>query len=227
MKHRKPSTSTVARAAVSIGVAAGAGLSMTTSMASAATGPGFPGGGAAIAVDLAHSRANRAHVSDFDETFRVHEYGPSVAVTANNRATAESVGCSPLAPCRSVALSFQIVTTSGRNARLIHATNLGRAANEHCPSCQTFAGAYQFVVATPRAFTLSASARSELAGLARRAAELRSSTLPVYRVRERADAISREIKAVLDREAARAPRADGSDPGADFDPFVTMRRHVV
>ncbi|MEW2315766.1 hypothetical protein [Streptomyces bauhiniae] len=224
MKHRKPSTSTVARAAVNIGVAAGAGLAMTTATASATTGPS---GGAAIAVDLAHSRADRTHVHDFDETFRVHEYGPSVAVTADNRATAESVGCSPLSPCRSVALSFQIVTTSGRNARLVRATNIGRAANEHCPSCQTFAGAYQFVVATPRAFTLGAGARRELAALGRRAAELRSSTLPVSRVQARADAISREVKAVLDREAARAPRAGENDPGADFTPFVTMRRHVV
>ncbi|MGW5046727.1 hypothetical protein [Streptomyces griseoluteus] len=223
MKHRKPSTSTVARAAVNIGVAAGAGLVMTATTASATTGPS---GGAAIAVDLAHSRADRAHVTDFDETFRIHEYGPSVAVTADNRALAESVGCSPSSPCRSVALSFQIVTTSGRNARLIRATNIGRAANEHCPSCQTFAGAYQFVVSTPRAFTLGAGARRELAALGHRAAELRSSRLPVSVIRQRADALSHEVKAVLDREAARAPRAGKGDPGADFDPFVTMRRHV-
>ncbi|MDF3298672.1 hypothetical protein [Streptomyces tropicalis] len=226
MNHRKPRTSTVARTAVSISMAAGAGLVMTTTMASAATGPGISHD-VATAVDLAHSRADRVHLSQFDETFRIHEYGPSIAVTANNRATAESVGCSPLAPCRSVALSFQIVTTSGRNARLINATNIGRSVNEHCPECQTFAGAYQFVVATPRAFTLGGSARSELAGLARRAAALRSSTLPVSRIRQSADDIARQIKAVLDREAARAPRGGGSDPGADFDPTVTMHRHVV
>ncbi|TFV33951.1 hypothetical protein E4K10_42625 [Streptomyces sp. T1317-0309] len=63
-------------------------------------------------------------------------------MSAYNRAVAQSVGCSVHAPCRSVALSFQIVTTAGSNARLINATNLSQAVNEHCPGCQTFSGAY-------------------------------------------------------------------------------------
>lgn len=225
MNHRKPHTGTVAKTAVSLSMAAGAGLAMTTSTASAATGLGISHD-VATAVDLAHSRADRTHVRQFDETFRVHEYGPSIAVTANNRATAESVACSPHAPCRSIALSFQIVTTSGRNARLINTTNISRALNEHCAGCETFAGSYQFVVATPRAFTLSGRARDELAGLDRRAAALRSSSLPVDRIRQYADEIAREVKTVLDREAARAPRGGGSDPLADFNPTVTMHRHV-
>lgn len=225
MNHRKPRTSTVAKTAVSISMAAGAGIAMTTSTASAATGFGISHD-VATAVDLAHSRADRTHVSQFDESFRVHEFGPSVAVTANNRATAESVGCSPHAPCRSIALSFQIVTTSGRNARLVNTTNISRAINEHCTGCETFAGSYQFVVATPRAFTLSGQARSELTRLGRRAAALQSSSLPVTRIRQYADDIAHEVKAVLDREAARAPRGGGSDPLADFDPTVTMHRHV-
>ncbi|MET8410792.1 hypothetical protein ABZV34_22295 [Streptomyces sp. NPDC005195] len=225
MNHRKPRTSTVAKTAVSLGVAAGAGLAMTASTASATTGSGIFHD-VATAVDLAHSRADRTHVSQFDETFRIHEYGPSIAVTANNRATAESVGCSPYAPCRSIALSFQIVTTSGRNARLINTTNISHAMNEHCARCETFAGSYQFVVATPRAFTLSGQARSELTRLNRRAAALQSSRLPIDRIRRSADEIAGEIKTILDREAARAPRGGGSDPLADFNPTVTMHRHV-
>ncbi|QFZ72882.1 hypothetical protein GFH48_06000 [Streptomyces fagopyri] len=225
MNHRKPRSSTVAKTAVSISMAAGAGIAMTTSTASAATGFGISHD-VATAVDLAHSRADRTHVRQFEESFRVHEFGPSVAVTANNRATAESVGCSPHAPCRSIALSFQIVTTSGRNARLVNTTNISRALNEHCAGCETFAGSYQFVVATPRAFTLSGQARSALARLDRRAAALQSSNLSVTRIRQYADDLAHEVKAVLDREAARAPRGGGSDPLADFDPTVTMHRHV-
>ncbi|WP_460066644.1 hypothetical protein [Streptomyces sp. YKOK-I1] len=225
MQHRKPRTSFVTKRTIGLGVVATAGLAMTATVASATTGPGFSHG-AAVAVDMAHSRADRMHVNQFDESFEIHEYGPSVAVTANNRATAESVGCSLDAPCRSVALSFQIVTTSGRNARLINASNLSRAANGHCPSCQTFAGAYQFVVATPRAFSLGQGARAELSRIDRQVGLLRGSGLTISQIKRRADELAAQVKTILDREAQRAPRGTEDSPLADFEPTVTMHRHV-
>ncbi|MEU1418296.1 hypothetical protein, partial [Streptomyces sp. NPDC005731] len=209
-------------------VAASATLSLVAATGTAAAGPvaGRSSGGAAIAVDLAQSRADRTRVNQFDESFRIHEYGPSVAVTAYNRAVAQSVGCSVHAPCRSIALSFQIVTTAGSNARLINATNLSQAVNEHCPGCQTFSAAYQFVVATPRAFTLGSAARRELAAIEDQVEALKASRVPVGEVTRQADALARRVKAVLDGEMARAPRATGADPLADFAPHVTMHRHV-
>ncbi|MFE0543157.1 hypothetical protein [Streptomyces sp. NPDC058891] len=229
MNHRKPSTRRRSRSAVGLGlgVAASATLSLVAATGAAAAGPvAGRSGGAAIAVDLAQARADRTRVNQFDESFRIHEYGPSVAVSAYNRAVAQSVGCSVHAPCRSVALSFQIVTTAGSNARLINATNLSQAVNEHCPGCQTFSGAYQFVVATPRAFTLGSAARRELAVIEDQVEALKTSRVPVAEVTRQADVLARRVKAVLDGEMARAPRATGSDPLADFVPHVTMYRHV-
>ncbi|MGW4444563.1 hypothetical protein [Streptomyces sp. NPDC004682] len=233
MKHRKPHTRLLRSRVAGIGVAATAAFAATATVPATAvtlptapTAPSGAAGKAAIAVDLANSRADRTHMYDFDESFRIHEYGPTVAVTANNRATAMSVGCSADAPCRSVALSFQIVTTAGSNARLINATNLSRASNEHCPSCETLSAAYQFVVATPREFHLSKASRSELAGIQRQVDALRTSRLPIARIRERADALAQQVKVILDRETARAPRGDARDPRTNFAPTVTMHRHI-
>ncbi|WP_445526716.1 hypothetical protein [Streptomyces cyslabdanicus] len=227
MNHRKPRTKKSSKAAIGFGIAATAGLAMTASTTPAGATPGtsrFPA--VAIAVDMARSHADRAHVNQFDESFKIHEYGPSVAVAANNRATAQSVGCSLDAPCRSIALSYQIVTTAGRNARLVNASNISSAVNEHCPACETFSGAYQFIVATPRGFGLSREARAELASINRQVDALKASRLPISRITQQADEFAQRVKAVLDREAARAPRGNGGDPLADFAPTVTMHRHV-
>jgi hypothetical protein len=225
MNHRKPRTRPHARAAAGLGIAATAGLALTAA-GPAAAGPGTLRPGVAIAVDMAYAHADRTHVNQFDESFTIHEYGPSVAVTANNRATAESAGCTLDNPCRSVALSYQIVTTAGRNARLINATNLSRAVNAHCPACQTYSAAYQFVVATPRGFSLSRQARSRLTAIDREVDALKTSRLPLSQITRQADELARQVKAILDGEAARAPRATGTDPLADFAPTVTMHRHV-
>jgi len=228
VNHRKPRTKTTSKAAIGFGIAATAGLAMTASTTPAGASPGtsrmFPN--VAVAVDMAHSHADRAHVNQFDESFKIHEYGPSVAVAANNRATAESAGCSMDAPCRSVALSYQIVTTAGRNARLVNATNISRAVNEHCPACQTVSAAYQFIVATPRGFGLGREARGELESINRQVDALKASRLPISQITRRADELAQRVKTVLDREAARAPRGTGGDPLADFAPNVTMHRHV-
>ncbi|MFD8724512.1 hypothetical protein ACFV2H_42785 [Streptomyces sp. NPDC059629] len=228
MNHRKPRTSNATKSAVGLSIAATAGLALTASTTPAGASPGSSRTAhpVAISMDMAYSHADRMHVNQFDESFKIHEYGPSVAVAAHNRAIAESVGCTIDAPCRSIALSYQIVTTAGRNARLINATNVSRAVNEHCTACQTFSAAYQFVVATPRAFSLSRASRSELDTINRRADALKTSGLTISQIAHQADELAREVKEILDREAARAPRGDGGDPLADFAPTVTMYRHV-
>ncbi|MFF7140849.1 MULTISPECIES: hypothetical protein [Streptomyces] len=226
MNHRKPRTPRTTRKAAGLGIVATAGLALAAGTTTADASPGSSriSHAIAIAVDMAHSHADRIHVTQFDQSFNIHEYGPSVAVTANNRATAESVGCSAEDPCRSIALSYQIVTTAGKDARLVNATNISRAANEHCPSCQTLSAAYQFVVAMPRGIRLSRQAHSELNSISHQVNALRVSHLPVPEITQRADQLAREVKTVLDREAARTPRA--GDREAGFRPTVTMHRHV-
>ncbi|TFV29638.1 hypothetical protein E4K10_48365 [Streptomyces sp. T1317-0309] len=162
----KPSTSSFAVGCpvLVLGVAASATLSLVAATGTAAAGPAaVRSGGAAIAVDLAQARADRTRVNQFDESFRIHEYGPSVAVSAYNRAVAQSVGC------WSMRRAGRLLCLSDRDhggqqcAADQCRPNLSQAVNEHCPGCQTFSGAYQFVVATPRAFTLGSAARRELA----------------------------------------------------------------
>ncbi|MGW3357041.1 hypothetical protein ACWDFL_16725 [Streptomyces bungoensis] len=227
MHHRKQRSSN--KTAVRLGVAVTAGLAVT---AVTGTARATPSGThitprVAVAVDTAHSHADRIHVNQSDISFAIHEYGPTIAVTANNRATAVATGCSLQNPCRSVALSYQIVTTAGANARHINATNLSRAVNEHCPACQTLSAAYQFVVATPRLLRISSQARGELNDIDRQVDALRASSLPIDQITRRADELAQRIKAILDHEAARAPRTSGTaDPLADFVPTVTMHRHI-
>ncbi|MFS4097490.1 hypothetical protein, partial [Streptomyces sp. AF1A] len=212
------------KAAVRLGAAVTAGLAVTavTTQARATSGLSH---GVAVAVDTALSHADRTHVNQFRTSFTLHEYGPAVAVTANNRATAVSAGCAPDNPCRSIALSYQILTTAGRNARLINATNLSRSVNEHCPACQTLSAAYQFVIATPGPFTLSRQARDQLSSINHHIGALKTSRLPIDQITRQADSLAHQVKAVLDREAARAPRTSG-DPHTGFAPTVTLHRHV-
>jgi hypothetical protein len=225
--HRKPHTGTAGRKAVRLGMMTTVGLVAfaTASPAGAASGSRIPRD-VAVAVDEAHTLANRAHRVQYDEEFSIHQYGPLVAAAAHNRAVAASVGCSPDRPCRSIALSFQIVTTSGVDLRRINATNISRAENQHCGGCQTFAGAYQFVVATPRPLILSGRDRDRLADIRLRLAALKNCGDPTTEIERRADALAAEVRAVLDQAAAAIPAGQGTGPLGEFRPIVAMHRHV-
>jgi hypothetical protein len=217
----------VGRKAVRLGMLTTAGLVAfaTAAPAGAASGSSIPRDVAA-AVDEAHTLANRAHPVQYDEEFSVHQFGPLIAAAAHNRAVAASVGCSLNRPCRSIALSFQIVTTSGVDLRRVNATNISRAVNQHCSGCQTFAGAYQFIVSTPRPLTFSARDRDRLADIRRRLAALKRCGDPISEIERRADALAAEVRAVLNQAAAGVPAGSGASPLREFRPTVTMHRHV-
>ncbi|MFD3451651.1 hypothetical protein ACFWVC_05680 [Streptomyces sp. NPDC058691] len=229
MTHRKPRTGTFGRKAVGPVMLATAGLAAlaTAAPAGAVVAPrsSIPRDVAA-AVDEAHTLANRAHRVQYDDSFSLHEYGPLVAAVAHNRAVAASVGCSLDRPCRSVALSFQIVTTSGVDIRRITATNISRAVNQHCAGCQTFAGAYQFIVSTPRPLVLGRADRARLADVRRRLAALERCDDSAGVVESRADALAAEVKSILGRAANAVPAGRGVSPLSEFQPTVSMRRHV-
>jgi hypothetical protein len=178
-----------------------------------ATGPRFLG--RAAAVDWAHTLANSAQPVQYDEAFGIHELGPAIGVGAHNRAVAVSVGCSPARPCRSIALSFQIVTMAGPEPRL-NASNTSHAENRHCPGCQTYAAAYQFVVVTPRP-VLDGRIRERLADVHRQLIALERSNSPIPVIASRAESLAAEVKSVLG-DAAAAQR------GAR--PTVTLHRDV-
>lgn len=229
MNHRKPNPAAdrLARHAQRMTVAATASLAALTVAASAqaTTGSGRIAHDVAAVHDDAHTMANRAHHDDFQATFAVHELGALIGAGAHNRATAVSAGCSLHDPCRSVALSFQIVTMAGE-LRTLNATNVARAANEHCDGCQTMAGAYQFIISAPRPFTLSSHDRSRLAAIHRDLDDLRNSHADVPGMRAHADALAAQVMTILRAAAAHAPSGPTSDPLGHFRPTVTMHRHI-
>lgn len=215
--HRKPRTHSVfTQRAVRVGLfAAGAAGLATAVPAQAATGlPQHT----AVAADQTFSRADFHHHTQARDSFTVRQFGNVDAASVRNQANAVGVGCSVDDHCRSVALSFQIVTMAGEHTHL-NAVNRGDAVNEHCDGCQTLAGAYQFVVSTPHPFTLDAETRRRLADIHQRLDALTRSTLPATDLKTRADALAAEVNTVLHDAVAKAPQ------GAE-QPTVTLHRHL-
>ncbi|MER7933857.1 MULTISPECIES: hypothetical protein [unclassified Streptomyces] len=215
--HRKPRTTPgpLTRRAVRIGLfAAGVAGAATAVPAQAATAMPH----AAFASDHVFSHADRGHHTQIRDSFTVRQFGKVNAAAVRNQANAVSAGCSADDHCRSVALSFQIVTVAGEHTRL-NAVNLSDAANKECTGCQTLAGAYQFVVSTPNPLLLDATARGKLADIHHRLDALSRSTLPADELRTKADGLAAEVTAVLHDAVANAPKGD---PHSD----VTLHRHL-
>jgi hypothetical protein len=189
------------RGAFRLGLAASACLGvlgLTTGAAQAIAG-------AAIANDSTFALANPAHRDVSRVAFGVHQYGTVTAASAHNQAEAESVACSTAAPCRSISLSFQIVTMAGEKIHL-NAVNLSHSQNQHCDGCETLAGAYQFIVSTPGAFSLSQAALAQLARIHTELNALGASSAPVAQLKASADALAARVTTILNGAAAAAPR---------------------
>ena len=182
-----------------IGTAAGIAQAVTI-------GNGFSSdnGGVAVADNTTFALSNAQDQTSFKDSFTIHQDGAVQAAYLRNQATAESVACSPDAPCRAVSLSFQIVTMAGTDIHL-NAINLSNAENVHCAGCQTVAGAYQFVVSTPGVFTLNATARAQLNTIHRELNALSNSKLSADQVQSTADTLAAKVEAILKNAAATSP----------------------
>lgn len=219
--HRKPrpAKSALTQRAVRIGLfaagVAGVATAVPAQVASAATG-GVQH--AAVASDHVFSHADRAHHTQTRDSFTVRQFGEVNAVGVRNQANAVSAGCSADDACRSVALSFQIVTVAGEHTHL-NAVNLSDAANKKCTGCQTLAGAYQFVVSTPRPLVLDDATQGQLADIHRRLDALTRSGLPAADLKQQVDGLAAEVTGLLHDAVANAPKGD-------VQPEVTMHRHL-
>ncbi|MGW3359874.1 hypothetical protein ACWDFL_31385 [Streptomyces bungoensis] len=217
--HRKARSSNriLTQRAVRIGLFAASVAGVATAVpaqAQAATGTAH----AAVVLDHVFTHADRAHHTQAQDSFTVRQFGTVNATGVRNQANAVSAGCSADDHCRSVALSFQIVTVAGEHTHL-NAVNLSDAANKKCTGCQTLAGAYQFVVSTPTAFSLDSNTRSQLDDIHRRLDALTHSSLPAAELRTRVDALAGEVTGVLRDAVAHAPK------GAE-QPDVTLHRQL-
>jgi hypothetical protein len=168
-------------------------------------------------------RGDRARENRFEDSFTVHQKGVVFAASPHNQATTRSAYCSADDPCRSVSLTFQIVAMAGTNIHL-NAVNLSNTANVHCPGCETLTGDYQFIVSTPRPFTLSDWAWDQLDSIHRKLDALGHSTAPIADVRHQVNALAAQVTAVLKDAAASAPKGPGVDALAQMEPQVTVHR---
>ena len=217
-RHRaRPARSGVLRYGVLASACLGT-LGLTAGAAQA-----FEGAGVGVADDSAHTLASPGHRDVFHATFDVHQYGEVFAASARNQAQAESIACSAHSPCRSIALSFQIVTMAGENIHL-NAVNLSDSENVHCDGCETLAGAYQFIVSTPVAFSLSPHTRLQLQHIHDELNDLRYSTAPIAEIKADADALAAQVTAVLQNAAADAAAGHAQRTAQSRDPLVTMHR---
>lgn len=229
--HRRNRHVPAARRAFRLGILATAALGTVGTAAGIAQAVSFSDGyssdssGVAVANNQTFALSNAGDQTTFKDSFTIHQYGQVNAAYLRNEATAQSVACSPDAPCRSVSLSFQIITMAGTDIHL-DAVNLSNAANVHCAGCQTVAGAYQFVVDTPGAFKLSAAAQKQLAAIHQQLNALRDSNLSVADVRAKADALAAQVAAILKNAAAASPQGPVLQPltASNMRPAVTVYR---
>ncbi|MEU4209723.1 hypothetical protein AB0F13_06935 [Streptomyces sp. NPDC026206] len=191
---------------------------LAAGVATAATGGPAQAAEVAVTSDSVRTAVNHRHHTEFRDSFSVHQLGTVTAARLGNRANATSSGCTADDACRSVALSFQIVTLSGHDVHL-NAVNKGRAVNDHCNGCQTLAGAYQFVVSTPRPGRLTAAAQRRLADIHRRLDALGGSRLPAAELKRKADALAAEVTALL-------ARPDSTTAATTTRPAVRLHRHL-
>ncbi|WP_182446305.1 hypothetical protein [Streptacidiphilus sp. PB12-B1b] len=227
-QHRRATPRTgPARRALRLGMLATAGLTVVATAASAeAATTSHVSHGVAVADNTVFSLANPGHPSQFQDAFTVHQYGALYDASAVNQAQAQAWACSAASPCRSVALSFQIITMAGENIHL-NAQNTSHAADHDCAGCQTLAGAWQFIVSTPEPFTLSAAAQRQLADVHRSLDALGRSTAPVTAVQQQADALAAQVESILKAAAATAPKGPGVNALAAHAPVVTVHRMLT
>ncbi|GAA3055156.1 hypothetical protein GCM10020000_41800 [Streptomyces olivoverticillatus] len=191
---------------------------LAAGVATAATaGPAQASEAVVVARDGVRTTADHRHHVQYRDSFTVHQFGTVVGASLRNNADAKSVGCTADDACRSVALSFQIVTLSGDHVHL-NAVNEGHAVNEHCTGCQTLAGAYQFVLSTAHPAALTQDTKRQLDDIHRRLDALGASRLPATQLKQRADALAAEVKALLSKPGATTVKGTR--------PEVTVHRHL-
>ncbi|MEV4439191.1 hypothetical protein AB0K09_09240 [Streptomyces sp. NPDC049577] len=184
--------------------------------AAASAGPAQAASSVVVYRDGVRTAADHHHHVAYRDSFAVHQLGTVRAAGLRNQATATSAGCTADDACRSVALSFQIVTLAGEHVRL-NAVNRGESVNEHCTGCQTLAGAYQFVVQTRTPVAIDPASARKLADIHHRLDTLSASRLSATDLKQRVDGLAAEVRTVL---------AGLHVPAGKARPDVTVHRHL-
>ncbi|MGH2556738.1 MAG: hypothetical protein ACRDHO_13605 [Actinomycetota bacterium] len=163
---------------------------------------------------------------------RRHRAGHSTARVIGDTADNENVAYaySSCTDCRTVAVATQIVLVMS-DAHVVTTKNLGIAINENCRSCQTMAGAYQYVVSTHGIVHFTPQGAVRLAELRNQITVLARSAAPFPELVAQIDPLVAEMWQVVDNELVKAgarfeatPRRDWSrevSPDVDGQPEIS------
>ncbi|MEV8092742.1 hypothetical protein [Kitasatospora sp. NPDC085879] len=170
------------------------------------------------------SVATPVRTHDTDVAFEIRQFGWTAGVSADNRAVATARYCTAEQHCRSVALSFQIVTTGGSQVK-VDADNSSKATTTHCTGCEAVAGAYQFVINTPQPVRLGQDALRRLSAVEKTVRWAARNQDPAQ-LKATVDGKVAEITEILQNAVAAQPAAppDSLPRGLAARPGVTVHR---
>jgi hypothetical protein len=145
-----------------VAVVAAAGLSLGTPQPVSADEGGN---------NVAKALNTRDGASLFRLAFKIRKLGGDVVESTN-----AAVAVSRCERCRTVAIAIQIVLVTG-SPSVVTPQNVAVALNEQCTLCETFAGAYQFVLGVDGPVRFTDEGRRELAAIRRELLALRAAEL--------------------------------------------------
>lgn len=124
--------------------------------------------------------------------------------------------------CQTVAISLQAVLVFS-DPEVVTPENLALAMNVECSSCDTLAGAYQWVLGTGGIVRLTDEGQRRLAEIRRSLYELRRQGLSVTEIQARVDMLADELEQVLAEElvAVQPLVAGGETPGPSASPSAS------
>jgi hypothetical protein len=213
-------------------------ISPATASAHTVQSPSFPfgrygyGPRGNVVVNHVNALAQTSGQPVFKVKYQFH-VGFAPTLSAVNRADA----LTECAGCHSIAIGFQIVTTTKRNLAALHSLNVATATDTACaPGCSAVADAYQVVVATDTPSPLALDwivdpdQRVTMSGIRSEFLALPHSGLTVSQVQSRCEDLVRQAIAILrsgsDEAPGNAAFTRPSSPSARSGASELTRRHA-
>lgn len=118
--------------------------------------------------------------------------------------------------CRTVAVAVQVVLVQS-NANVVTPSNLAVALNYGCHSCETFAGAYQYVVSTDGLVRFTPEGQAEMTAIQNQIRELAATDLPFPQLDAQLGALVDQLWATVDAEMVKLGIRFEGTPSGDVD----------
>ena len=149
------------------------------------------------------NRTDDTRVSDF--AFSIDRQRGGVVDNAN---VAEAYAS--CVRCAAVAIAFHVVLVSGGPSE-VRPVNVAAAVNDNCDTCDSYAGAKQFVRVTRNPVELTESGREQLAAIRHTLKQLSRSELTALELGPKVDEQAARVRSVLDTELVPVEDDDDDD----------------